>query len=44
MLNDLLPEEGIKTSVYGVDNSIPLELTNPEDFAYVRNNLDLADL
>lgn len=44
MLNDLLPEEGIKTSVYGVDNSIPLELTNPEDFAYVRNNLDLVGL
>lgn len=44
MLNDLLPEEGVKTSVYGVDNSIPLELTNPEDFAYVRNNLDLVGL
>lgn len=44
MLNDLLPEEDIKTSVYGVDNSIPLELTNPEDFAYVRNNLDLVGL
>lgn len=44
MLNDLLPEEGIKTSVYGVGNSIPLELTNPEDFAYVRNNLDLVGL
>lgn len=44
MLNDLLPEEGIKTSVYGVDNSIPLELTNPEDFAYVQNNLDLVGL
>lgn len=44
MLNDLLPEEGTKTYVYGVDNSIPLELTNPEDFAYVRNNLDLVGL
>lgn len=44
MLNDLLPEENVKTSVYGVDNSIPLELTNPEDFAYVRNNLDLVGL
>lgn len=44
MLNDLLPEENIKTSVYGVDNAIPLELTNPEDFAYVRNNLDLVGL
>lgn len=44
MLNDLLPDESIKTSVYGVDNSIPLELTNPEDFAYVRNNLDLVGL
>lgn len=44
MLNDLLPEEGIKTSVYGVDHSIPLELTNPEDFEYVRDNLDLVGL
>lgn len=44
MLNDLLPERGVKTYVYGVDNSVPLELTNPEDFAYVRNNLDLVDL
>lgn len=44
MLNDLLPERGIKTYVYGVDNSVPLELTNPEDFAYVRNNLDLVGL
>lgn len=44
MLNDLLPEEGVKTAVYGVDDSIPLELTNPEDFAYVRNNLDLVGL
>lgn len=44
MLNDLLPEEGVKTSVYGVGNSIPLELTNPEDFSYVRNNLDLVGL
>lgn len=44
MLNDLLPEEGVKTFVYGVDNAIPLELTNPEDFAFVRNNLDLVGL
>lgn len=44
MLNDLLPEEGIKTYVYGVGNSIPLELTNPEDFAYVRDNLDRVGL
>lgn len=44
MLNDLLPEREIRTYVYGVDNSIPLELTNPEDFAYVRNNLDLVGL
>lgn len=44
MLNDLLPEEGVNTYVYGVGNSIPLELTNPEDFAYVRNNLDLVGL
>ncbi|CAN8063225.1 unnamed protein product [Agarophyton chilense] len=44
MLNDLLPDEGVKTYVYGVDNSIPLELTNPEDFAYVRNNLGLVGL
>lgn len=44
MLNDLLPDEGVKTTVYGVDNAIPLELTNPEDFAYVRNNLGLVGL
>lgn len=44
MLNDLLPEKGVKTFVYGVGKSIPLELTNPEDFAYVRNNLDLVGL
>lgn len=44
MLNDLFPEEGTLTSVYGVDNSVPLELTNPEDFAYVRNNLNLVGL
>ncbi|CDF38538.1 unnamed protein product [Chondrus crispus] len=44
MLNDLLPEEGVKSFVYGVDNAIPLELTNPEDFAFVRNNLDLVGL
>lgn len=44
MLNDLWPDEGVKTAVYGVDNSIPLELTNPEDFAFVRNNLDLVGL
>lgn len=44
MLNDLLPEQHVKTYVYGVDNSIPLELTNPEDFAYVQNNLDLVGL
>ncbi|PXF44116.1 hypothetical protein BWQ96_06197 [Gracilariopsis chorda] len=44
MLNDLLPEEGTRTYVYGVGNSIPLELTNPEDFAYVRNNLDRVGL
>lgn len=44
MLNDLLPERQVRTYVYGVDNSIPLELTNPEDFAYVRNNLDLVGL
>lgn len=44
MLNDLLPEEGTKTYVYGIDNSVPLELTNPEDFAYVRNNLDRVGL
>lgn len=44
MLNDLLPEAGVNTYVYGVDKSVPLELTNPEDFAYVRNNLDLVGL
>lgn len=44
MLNDLLPEEQVRTYVYGVNNSIPLELTNPEDFAYVQNNLDLVGL
>lgn len=44
MLNDFYPEEGTITSVYGVDNSVPLELTNPEDFAYVRNNLNLVGL
>lgn len=44
MLNDLLPDEGIKTYVYGVGKSVPLELTNPEDFAYVRNNLGLVGL
>lgn len=44
MLNDLLPEQGTKTAVYGVDNAVPLELTNPEDFAYVRDNLSLVGL
>lgn len=44
MLNDLRSEENIVTSVYGVENAIPLELTNPDDFAYVRNNLDLVGL
>lgn len=44
MLNDLYPEVGTKTSVYGCDSTIPLELTNPEDFAFVRNNLNLAGL
>lgn len=44
MLNDLYPEEGVETTVYGVDNSVPLELTNPDDFAYVRNNLSLVGL
>lgn len=39
MLNDLEREEGIKTTVYGVENTIPLELTNPDDFAYVKNHL-----
>lgn len=44
MLNDLYPEEGIKTTVYGVENTVPLELTNPDDFAYVKNNLDKVGL
>ncbi len=44
MLNHLFPEEGTITSVYGVGNSVPLELTHPEDFAYVRNNLNLVGL
>lgn len=44
MLNELLPEQGVQTSVYGVENAIPLELTNPDDFAYVRNNLNLVGL
>jgi hypothetical protein len=44
MMNDLLPEQGVKTTVYGVDNTIPLELTNPDDFAYVKNNLDKVGL
>lgn len=39
MLNDLEREEGIRTTVYGVENTIPLELTNPDDFAYVKNHL-----
>lgn len=44
MLNDLYPEQGIKTTVYGVENTVPLELTNPDDFAYVKNNLDKVGL
>jgi NDP-sugar pyrophosphorylase family protein len=44
MLNDLQRDEGIETSVYPVENAIPLELTNPDDFAFVRNNLDLVGL
>lgn len=44
MLNDLYGEEGVETTVYPVDNSVPLELTNPDDFAYVRNNLSLVGL
>lgn len=39
MLNDLEREEGARTTVYRVENTIPLELTNPDDFAYVKNNL-----
>jgi NDP-sugar pyrophosphorylase family protein len=44
MLNDLKQDEGMETSVYPVENAIPLELTNPDDFAFVRNNLDLVGL
>ncbi len=44
MLNDLFPEDGVVTHVYPLDTSTPLELTNPEDFAYVRNNLSLVGL
>jgi NDP-sugar pyrophosphorylase family protein len=44
MLNDLYAEEGINTTVYGVENTVPLELTNPDDFAYVKNNLDKVGL
>lgn len=44
MLNDLYNETGEMTIVYPLDASVPLELTNPEDFAYVRNNLALVGL
>lgn len=44
MLNDLRKDKDITTAVYGVENAVPLELTNPDDFAYVRNNLDLVGL
>lgn len=44
MLNDLFPQDGVLTKVYPLDASTPLELTNPEDFAYVRNNLSLVGL
>jgi NDP-sugar pyrophosphorylase family protein len=45
MLNDLRADTGEVTAVYGVDSgAIPLELTNPDDFAFVRNNLDLVGL
>ncbi|GJD12007.1 hypothetical protein Gasu2_61210 [Galdieria sulphuraria] len=41
MLNDLYPETGKRTRVFETGN-VPLELTNPEDFGYVKNNLDLV--
>lgn len=41
MLNDLYPETGKRTRVFETRN-VPLELTNPEDFGYVKNNLDLV--
>jgi NDP-sugar pyrophosphorylase family protein len=45
MLNDLRKDTGVVTEVYGVDSgAVPLELTNPDDFAFVRNNLDLVGL
>lgn len=44
MLNDLYKDQQIPTSVYPLNASVPLELTNPEDFAYVRNNLSLVGL
>jgi len=41
MLNDLYAETGKRTRVFETRN-VPLELTNPEDFGYVKNNLDLV--
>eukprot|EP00871_Galdieria_phlegrea_P004113 jgi/Galph1/4702/GphlegSOOS_G3347.1 len=41
MLNDLYPETGIRTRVFETRN-VPLELTHPEDFGHIKNNLDLV--
>lgn len=42
MLNDLRAETGIATRVVAVGSAVPLELTNPDDLAYVKNNLQLV--
>jgi len=44
MLNDLRGETGIGTRVVPVGSAVPLELTNPDDLAYVKNNLQLVGL
>lgn len=44
MLNDLRAETGIVTRVVPVGSAVPLELTNPDDLAYVKNNLKLVGL
>lgn len=44
MLNDLRAETGIGTRVVPVGSAVPLELTNPDDLAYVKNNLQLVGL
>ncbi|GAB0489434.1 hypothetical protein MMPV_000653 [Pyropia vietnamensis] len=44
MLNDLRAETGIGTRVVAVGSAVPLELTNPDDLAYVKNNLQLVGL